>query len=76
VWAQGVPVTEHHTGDNKVFCSWHDETQVSMSTPAACGRDGSCIGIEFLGKVLEHGVVRCANNGGQLGMREHECGCG
>jgi len=47
-----------------------------MSTPAACGRDGSRIGIEFLGKGLERGVVRCADDVGQLGMRERERGCG
>ena len=47
-----------------------------MSTPTVCGRDGLRIGIEFLGKVLEHGVVRCAADVGQLGMRERERGCG
>ncbi len=47
-----------------------------MSTPAMCGGDGSCIGIKFLGKVLQRSVVRCADNGGQFRMRERERGCG
>ena len=49
---------------------------MSVSTPAACGGDGSRIGIKFLGKVLQRGVVRCADDGGQFRMRERERGCG
>jgi len=47
-----------------------------VSTPAACGGDGSRIGIKFLGQVLQRGVVRCADDGSQFRMRERERGCG
>ena len=45
------------------------------STPT-CGRDGSRIGIQLFGEVLQRGVVGCADDGSQLWMRERVRGCG
>ena len=47
-----------------------------MASTPMCRRDGSCICIKFLGKVLQRSVVRCADDGGQLRMWECERGCG
>jgi len=47
-----------------------------MASTPTCRRDGSCIGIQLFGEVLEHSVVGCADDGSQLRMRECEHGCG
>ncbi len=47
-----------------------------MASTPACRRDGSHIGIQLFGEVLESSVVGCANDGGQLVMQKCECGCG
>ncbi len=65
---------EDNAGKQSVFRNGHDEAKMSMATPAASGRNGSGIGIEFFGELLDCSVGRCANDGGQLGMRERESG--
>jgi len=45
-------------------------SRVNPANSGRYGRDGSCIGIEFLGEVLERGVVGCADDRGQLGFAE------
>jgi len=40
-----------------------------MASTPVCKRDDLHIGIQLFGEVLECGVVRCADNGGQLGMQ-------
>jgi len=47
-----------------------------MASTPTCRRDGSRIGIQLFGEVLERSVVGCADDGGQLEMRECEHGCG
>jgi len=47
-----------------------------MASTPTCRTDGSRIGIQLFGEVLERSVVGCADDGGQLGMRECEHGCG
>ena len=47
-----------------------------MASTPMCRRDGLRIGIQLFGEVLERSVAGCADDGGQLGMRECEHGCG
>jgi len=44
---------EGNAGNGLVVSSSHDKAKVTMGTSSACGRDGACIGINFLCEEVE-----------------------
>jgi len=44
---------EGNTGKCEVVGSGHDKTKVTMAATAMSGRDGMCIGINFLGEEFD-----------------------
>jgi hypothetical protein len=59
-----------HSRNDEIFCSGHDECQMTVVTPAEEGGDGLGIGVELFLESADAGIRRFASDDGELRMGE------